>query len=206
MKKVVVLILSIVVAGCQSINTNVSRFNAFETSAPKRFRIVSADQSLEAQSYGQKISDQLAKMGWQQSSNAAEIDIRFSFAIDHGRTESSTMPIYGQTGGGTTFSSGSIYSGGRIGTYSGTSFSTPTFGVVGAVPVSTTVYRRVLKLVMIDTRRGKQVFDGTVTSEGTTGTIPPIAPCLIEAMFKDFPGSSGSTVQYNLPFEGCRSK
>jgi hypothetical protein len=206
MKKTFLIIASLLLAGCQSISTSVSRFNAFETVSSKRFRVTSGDKSLEAQAYAQAISDQLTKLGWQPSTAAAEIEVRFGFAIDSGRNHSSMMPIYGQTGGGTTYSSGTVYSGGRVGTYSGSSYTAPTYGVVAAIPVNTTMYKRVLKVEMIDTRKRAQMFEGTVTSEGTTGTIPPIASCLIEAMFKDFPGTSGSTVQYNLPYESCRPK
>lgn len=39
----------------------------------------------------------------------------------------------------------------------------------------------------------EKVFEGRALSEGLNGQIEPVMPYIIEALFKDFPGASGST-------------
>jgi len=37
------------------------------------------------------------------------------------------------------------------------------------------------------------VFEGRALSEGLNGQLVPVMPYILDALFKDFPGSSGST-------------
>jgi hypothetical protein len=39
----------------------------------------------------------------------------------------------------------------------------------------------------------ERVFEGRALSEGLNGQLSPVMPYILEAVFKDFPGSSGST-------------
>jgi hypothetical protein len=64
--------------------------------------------------------------------------------------------------------------------------------VVGAVPVSQTVYDRRLQI----TARGKngaEVFQFRCQSTGGIPEISRVLPAMIDAAFEDFPGESGKT-------------
>jgi hypothetical protein len=98
------------------------------------------------------------------------------------------------SGGGQTTYSGMV--GGDF--YSGTAYSQPQFGVVGSEQYSQVQFTRFL-LVSIadgaDMRRGKTTwkYEGKVTSTGLSGNVSQIMPVMIEALFQDFPGTSGNT-------------
>jgi hypothetical protein len=115
------------------------------------------------------------------------------------------MPIYGQTGGGTSYSSGTVTSGyGGYASYSGTTYTAPTFGQVGSVPYSQKMYGRNLDLSIIDDRRSSKnnvvkVYEGRVASSGSSADIAVVLPTMIEALFKDFPGQSGKTKKLSMP-------
>jgi hypothetical protein len=50
----------------------------------------------------------------------------------------------------------------------------------------------------------EKVFEGRALSEGLNGQLVPVMPYILDALFKDFPGASGSTktVRVEVPREG----
>ena len=94
-----------------------------------------------------------------------------------------TYPIYGATGmaGGT--------------------------GVVGEGIGSETVFDRAMQLTMYaapayrEAKRWEPLFEGVVHSSGGSGSLPPVMPALIQGLFADFPGKSGSTREISIPIE-----
>lgn len=56
-----------------------------------------------------------------------------------------------------------------------------------------TVYTRLLRVRMIDKSQGDVVYEARALSEGPTQEISTIMPYLVEAIFREFPGESGST-------------
>jgi len=116
----------------------------------------------------------------------------------------SSVPLYGQTGGGTSFSSGSISSGTRYGSYSGTTTTMPTYGMVGIMPVSDTEYRRAVNIDVFkrtDTAPLK-VYEIKGISSGSCGNINSIIFTIIDGMFKNFPGDNGKTKRVNVDWDG----
>ena len=122
-----------------------------------------------------------------------------SYGIDDGTTTTSLVskPVYGQTGGGTTTHSGNIgsYSGG-YGSYYGTSYTQPTYGIVGTSTstVSETKFRRAVTVNIEDHRTKERVFEGTLKSGGSCGNMTVIVPYLASAMFQNFPQPYAGTV------------
>ena len=113
-----------------------------------------------------------------------------------------STPIYGQTGGGTTYTSGTVstYSGG-YGSYSGTSYTMPTYGVVGSSTssVQSTVYKRQLAIDIVeassvDADNPSKVYEGRLNSAGSCGAMTEVMDELIEALFIKFPNDSGRVV------------
>ena len=124
--------------------------------------------------------------------------------IDAGKTTThvGSTPIYGQTGGGTTYQSGtgSAYGSGgyAYGSYSGTSYTMPTFGVVGSRTYSynVTTYTRNLAMDIVireslNTKTPKKVYEARVISKGSCGQIAQVMDEILEALFQEFPGESG---------------
>ena len=204
MHRFILIAISFLLVGCQtSVKSNVTKFHSFDDLAPKSFKVVSSmGQSLEAATYADLIASKLEGYGWKRS-NASEMEVSFNLSIDNGRVETGSVPIFGKTGGGTVYNSGTVYGSGSMATYSGTSYKPATFGVVGAAPFSVSVYTRVLALNIKSLRTGKRIFEGTVRSEGTTATMAPIAPCLIASLFKSFPGESGKSETVQLNSDAC---
>jgi hypothetical protein len=197
--------LALALASCQTIRSDVTVFNTIDQATPTGFTITAMGAeagSLEAKSYADLVSAQLVAHGWHPSPGGP-VDVAFGYNIDSGQTQTSSMPIFGQTGGGTSYSQGSVYGGGGFGTYSGTTYTPPTFGVVAEVPVSQTFYNRGLRVEMTDRRTHARIYEATLASKGTTGAFNVVAPCLIEALFKNFPGQSGKTYQIEVDSDKC---
>jgi hypothetical protein len=119
-----------------------------------------------------------------------------TYGIDNGKTTNTTVPIYGPTGGGTTFSSGTVTIGSKVGNYSGSSTTMPTYGMVGVVPYQDTTYKR---LVNIDVYRKQdniqpvKVYEVRAQSIGSCGNINMVLYKILDGVFLNFPGVNGQT-------------
>jgi len=126
------------------------------------------------------------------------------YQIDSGTTytESGSVPIYGQTGGGYTTHSGNIYSSGSMSSsyYQGSSNTSPTYGITGLIPYSHSysVYTRQLFLDILNGdkfRMGQteKVYETKVVSKGSSDKLSQVVPYMIESVLQDFPGKNSST-------------
>lgn len=153
--------------------------------------------SLEWQTYGQLVAQQLQAKGLRQTTDpfAADYAVFVSYAIDGGRTRTASVPVLGTIGGGTSQTTGTI--GNRP--FTATTTSDSTLAVIGYRPVEYTTYGRTLRIILADypKSRGKaqavMVYDGRVTSAGSNGNINAVLPALIQLIFQDWPGPSGGS-------------
>jgi hypothetical protein len=53
------------------------------------------------------------------------------------------------------------------------------------------IFTRELKTTLADAANGKKLFDVTVISEGTNGSLAAVMPYMVRSAFTDFPGPSG---------------
>lgn len=53
------------------------------------------------------------------------------------------------------------------------------------------VFTRQLKVTIAQAPSGKKLYDVTVSSDGTTGSLPAVMPYLVRSAFAEFPGTSG---------------
>jgi len=192
-------------AGCQTVSSNATAFHSITPGTVETFTVRAASGhsgSLEANSYAELIGRRLGESGWT-SAARGDVIVTFGYGIDGGRTEVSSVPIYGQTGGGTTYTSGSVYSSGGFGSYTGTSYTPTTYGVVGAAPVTQTVYTRTFKVDMHSRQSGQKIYEGTVISTGTNESVSAVAACMIDALFKEFPGPSGQQRTVRVTTSEC---
>lgn len=179
--------------------SDVTRFHKLpEQGAGETFSIASkrGNTGIEASQHLGRLAQGFTTYGWRQSSGSdADYRVMIDYGISDGRTVQGSRPIIGQTGGGTTYHSGNVSSYGGYGgysnaNYSGTSYTPATFGVVGAVPTTDTVYDRYL-FVVIKNRSGSNVLEGKVFSSGSSSNISEVLPRMIDSFFEGFPGVSG---------------
>jgi len=207
LKSLSLLLLALVcllLPGCAIMEVRVTRFHhlpphgageTFALQPPK------GASPLETGIYDAKIVEGLQKYGWRQAdARSAQYVVTYDYRVGPPQTFTGSVPIMGQTGGGTTFTSGTVSAygsgGSAYGTYSGTSYTPATYGVVGSVPYSQTGYDRFFNVTAKD-RAGRDVFQMRAVSLGTLNEISRVLPLIIDAAFAEFPGTSGRTGQYH---------
>jgi hypothetical protein len=153
--------------------------------------------SLEFAAYANSVYAALASKGLVRASSSSPNYIgTLCYGIDSGHTEIHSSPIIGTTGGGTTFTTGSIGYGGVP--YSSTSYTTPSVGVTGSSVDSEQIYTRIIELTIRDQKTGKTIWEGRLRSSGWKSDLSAVMPGLIPAIFYDFPGPSGSNRSYSI--------
>ena len=196
----------ILITGCVQIQSDVTTFHSFPVGASPTGTIAfvpykGVPNDLEFQQYASQIQGMLSQKGLTPASSQVSADFigAFYYGIDSGKTETSAVPLYGQTSGGSTFTSGNIYSGGQTASYSGSSFTTPTYGFTVVVPVTSERYTRIAELSIYNRKTGQEIWKGRNKSSGSSGEIARVLPTMITALLKDFPGQSGKTRFISLP-------
>ena len=137
-----------------------------------------------------------------------------SYGIDDGTLVTSTysIPRYGVTGYSGATTTGTISTFGNLGTYQGTTTYTPTYGITGYSTGTSTqsVYTRALILNIYDVAKlpadpnaptgQAQVYSSKLVSSGICSSLAVVMDALLEALFRDFPGESGSARTVSVPF------
>jgi hypothetical protein len=216
--QVTVAVVVLASACTAQIRTQVTRFHHMPpTTTGETFAVVPLpDQagSLEWEQYANLVAQQLTEKGYVRVAQPldAKYAVLFSYTIDRGRTVVGSVPVFGQTGGGTT----TFYSGSNGG--SGVAYTQPTYGEIGEELVSSTVFSRRLELEIFDVPQTlascspdfpktisacapAKTFEAKAGSAGRFGTLAPVMPAVIAAVFKDFPGKSGETISVSAPFQ-----
>jgi hypothetical protein len=139
------------------------------------------------------------------SKSDADLIAFVSYGIDGGKvvSQTSSIPVYGQTGGGTAHHSGTAYGSGTSVSYSGSSYTMPTYGVVGSSTISSSrnIFSRQVAIDLVDiqslnSKHPRKLMEGRVVSKGSCGAIEGVYKEMIEALFSKYPsGSGGVTVQ-----------
>jgi hypothetical protein len=213
----VLLLAPLVLAACQTIRSDVTRFHTLPNPGHGETILIApidenVEKPLEFQTYSEAIANKLRSAGYIPVQNIADAKLvaLIWYGVVDRTTRHGAVPIFGQTGGGTTFHQGSVqppFSGFPT-TFSGTSYTPPTMGVLGMMPVSRDEYTHVLTMSVYEFKpeaptASPQLFDGTVRNVGLGATFNAVSACLIDALFTDFPGRSGSTETIELTFENC---
>jgi uncharacterized protein DUF4136 len=178
----------------------------------KTFAIIPLDKNkntdLEFASYARTVGQYLVARGLQpvdvEHLQRPDFDVFMDYGIDQGRTEVSSIPTFGVTNpGGTTTTTGTVYSPGGPSSYTASSYTAPEFGVTGFVPVSNRIYKRNLVLEFLDgpqleKKQIVKLYQAHVVSEGSNGAIAVVMPSMLDALFQDFPGKNGETRQVSI--------
>lgn len=212
MRNVVLVVLFAMLGGCATvIETRVSSFHELEQplSGATYMLIPTKEQegSLEFQSYARLVMAELEKRGMTEAPlNQAKYSIFMFYGIDDGKQVVSSYPIFGQTGTSSSYTTGTVTSYGNTASYSGTTFKTPTYGVVGSGTSTDTVFKRYLNLDIIDNAKSgngkvQKVYEGKAISTGSSGQLARVMPAIVRSVFEDFPGKSGASRTSQQPFE-----
>ena len=197
--------------GCALVRSDVAVFHQLpEVPVHTKYAFIplkGQESSLEYATYQKLIRAELAAHKYEEVDTAdAEVIVAFSYGIDSGKEKLSSVPIFGQTGVSSLSTYGTISTYGNYGSYSGTTTYTPTYGVVGSSTVSGTQYGRGLWLYIVDkktvgTEKLKMLYEGSVKSSGSSSQISKVMPAMVKALFKEFPGKSGSTRREIIPLQ-----
>ncbi len=165
----------------------------------------SLTSTLEFEHYKRKFEQKLLAVGYAPVTDlaAAQFVALVAYGIDNGKSAIVSAPIFGQTGGGVAKTYGSA--GGTI--FSATTYSMPTYGVVGSSSSSVTEYTRAVALDILDAesvRQGKpkKIYELRAKSSGSCSVINGVFNEMLTSMFKDFPGETGNTKTVEVPSTG----
>lgn len=210
MRNFLIAVLATLTAGCASyVSTSTTTFHGEDHN--KRGSIVvmpvddSQKNSLEFDAVKTYVENKLISKGYSMAlseSNASYVAF-LTYGIDDGTTRRVTAPIFGQTGGGTSYQTGNMNLGGTYGNYSSTTTTMPTFGIVGASSADITTYKREVVLKILDlSSTPKLVYEIKAISSGSCGNINSVIRPIINAMFENFPGNNGETKRISNDWQG----
>lgn len=211
MRIIIATLLSIVVSGCIGVQSAYTPYHSLEKiKAATSIFVTPGNEnlktSLEFKNFKKKLEPYLVNAGFKLENNRSKADLvaYFNYGIDSGVTtiQSGSSPVYGQTGGGTTFHSGTVntFGTGKIayGNYSGTSYSMPTYGIIGSksYSYSETTYTRIVAIDILDRKKQDlgmidKIYEVKMESKGDCGQMSIVIDYMLKALFKDFPGESG---------------
>lgn len=211
MRNIIFSLLFVLLSGCASfVETKVSAFHELEQPlSGMTYSLVpykEQESSLEFQSYAKIVKYELEKCGLTEAPfNHAKYAVFMFYGINDGKQVVSSYPILGQTGTSNSYTTGTVTSYGNVASYSGTTYKTPTYGVVGTGTSTDTVFTRYLNIDIIDIAKSdngkvQKVYEGKANSLGSSGQLAPIMPAIIRSVFEDFPGKSGASRTSRQPF------
>ena len=220
----IVVLVVLGIAGCAFNQSNVSRFHKLDSShSQATVTVLPANKtiagSIEYSIYKEKLESHLTSQGFRvvspNSNIKAQLTALLNYGIDTGNivTEAYSIPVWGQTGISSSYTSGSVQMYGNYGSISATTHYMPTYGITGynTGTVSNTVYTRVLQLDIFDTHPDpaspRKIYESKVVSKGACSTINLVVDEMLAAMFKNFRGVSGGSerVTVEVPYEKYRS-
>ncbi|MEY3122912.1 MAG: hypothetical protein RI993_1737 [Pseudomonadota bacterium] len=210
--KIFTLLVIAIVTGCATprVITNNTAFFVDSYAPRGSISVVSGEagvnNSLEFAAYKRKFENKLSEAGYtiESDPNKADFIALVAYGIDNGETTTVSTPIFGQTSGGTTYSSGTVYGSGGSASYRGTSYTMPTYGVVGSSTGSVTTYNRAVALDIVEAKsfkegKPKKVYEGRTKSKGSCSVIVEVFDEMLAAMFSDFPGENGRNRKQVVP-------
>ena len=181
---------------------DVSRFNA-QLPAPqdKTFAVVADDPKLagglEFGLYANEVADELNKLGYDQaaSPDTADLLVRFNYGVDNGRER---VRSTGAAGFGAFGPWGPWGGFGGFGFRRNFAFGFYDPFLAGPDVRSYTVYTGEIEMKIDDAASGERLFEGRAQSVSRTNRLQAIVPNLVDAIFTDFPGSSGETLRITI--------
>lgn len=191
--------------GCTpTIRAETLRFHqGLELGTGKSFAIVAEGtqhNNLEFKHYAELVNAQLQQHGLRQAASlqAADYRVYFSYGSDGGRQYIASYPDYGLHGGIGTY-------GDNIGIGVGSTFYDPYRYRSYADSYVVYNYRLDMRMEEMHSGNKNEVFQGHVSASGDDQGLNRSMPCLVRAMFDNFPGPHGVEQNITLPLASCRN-
>lgn len=138
----------------------------------------------------------------------ADLAVFLSYGIGNPEEHkySYSLPVWGQTGVSSSYTTGTITSYGGFGTYSGTTTYTPSYGITGYT-TGTSSYATYFRFMLLDawdlkkyrnSKKETQVWKTTVTSTGSSGDLRRVFPVLVGASKRYIGENTGTQVKVML--------
>ena len=181
---IVLLLLPLV--GCSPrIISEVTRFHTLSPPAAETIEVVALDptlqNSLEFGQYAEMVGQHLGRTGYQPpDSSPSRLIARIGYGLHIAQAGRNSSP---RSSVGIGVGSGGHHSGVGIGISMPLGNSEPRQS-----------YIRMLSLEIIRRSDGARLYEGHVSSQGPE-SLPLIMPYLVDALFQDFPGVSGSSTR-----------
>lgn len=197
-------LLAIGLAACApTFRADVSRFQA-QLPAPQgqTFAVVAEDPALagglEFALYADLVAEEMTELGYVEAASpeTANLLVRFDYGVDTGRER-----VRSNNFGGDPF----FRPWGRFG---GFGFRRAyAFGfydpfLAGPEVRSYTVYTSDIDLKIDNASTGERLFEGQAQAVSRTNRLQRLVPNLVDAIFTDFPGSSGETLRITIREDG----
>lgn len=204
------LILSALVSGCATkIRSQVTSFHQWpDNMSGRSFSFVHQDdeaKSLERQSYENLLRTELLKLGLveQTTGAVAQLAVRLDYRIT-GRDVRVIETVLVDPWYGTPW-----YGPGFYNPYWGWhGYGPPYYGPMWpSMPVAReqsrrySIFQRELRIRISDYASEKTWFEVTAKSEGEQGNLAIVMPYLVQAAFKEFPGTTGVPRVIDVPFK-----
>ncbi len=210
MNKLLIMIIPLILIGCQLVNTKVDAISAMPTEIADRTIFIAPyeeqdDKSISWSSTMNILTAELQQKGFTavDSRDKAAYIAYFGYGIDEGETITTqySIPEYGVTGYSGSSTQSTVY-GNSI---SSNTTLNKTYGVTGYSSGSRTnvIFTRSIRFEIFDKKTKNQVFDASATSRGTCHSFHPIAPYIIGSTLSNFPNGKIGNVSLASPGLGC---
>jgi hypothetical protein len=205
---VVPMVLALLAACTNSLNTSVSRFNNLPPPNGQTIAVVADNPALaggiEFAQYARLVEDRLASVGYRPvaSTQAADLVARLDYGVDQGRERVRSSPGFRDPFWAPWYGYGSRYGsrfgggfGGRFGGPWGFGWQDPWFN---NDIESYTIYTSAVSMKIERTADRARLFEGSSQAVSTSNRLQYLVPNLVEALFTGFPGNSGETVRITV--------
>ena len=175
------LVLALSACSTSGFKADVSRFHALAPATGQTFQVIpdpKFEDSIEFKSYLGFLSSHLSNVGYLP---ALSEDPDFDIFLDYG---SRPDPNY-RPSSGPLISIGVGGFGSNVGGGVGTTFDTSDPNAI--------YFLHSVNMVINDAKTGQRLYEGTASGHGKGPGINTVMPLLLEALFQDFPGASGTT-------------
>ncbi len=209
--------LALALSACATpFKADVARFQALPAPQGQSFIVTASDPrlqgGLEFGQYAGLVTQQMTQLGYVPANDPARADmvVSFAYGVDNGREKVVSDGFGGGFGGGWGgFGPGFGPWGGGFGRRAfGFGFYDPfIFGPGWNNDVrSYTVYTSALDLKIDRAVDNQRLFEGKAEAQSRSKNLQYLVPNLVDAIFTDFPGRSGETVQISIAPEGKKVK
>lgn len=193
---ILTVILCLLLAGCATtIQSEVTAFHEWPANMPdKSFvfeRSKEQDTNLEYRSYENLVRGELLRLGFSDAANLQSARLKVTMGYNMNVRDVRVVepvivdPWYGPPFYGPRWHGGYGYYGPF---YDPFWYGAP---LVGQRDTRFQLFTRQLNVTIAQTADAKKLYDVTVNSEGTNGSLAAVMPYMVRSAFADFPGKSG---------------